>query len=87
MTVGEHSCTRRALLGAAVGLPVVGASVPAFPLPRERDGTYPHPGPLPQAGEGEDWARAVADLLEAERAVRALERETAGLSFEAAEDW
>ena len=84
MTAGEHSCTRRALLGAALGVPVVGSVCAGLPSPsRPLDG----PLPLPETGEGEEgaWAAALADVVRAEAELRVVERGTKGLSFEAAE--
>ena len=58
MAPREHSCTRRALLGAAVG------GVPALTLPA-LTGRAP---PSPQMGEGDlrGWTRALAELVWAE---------------------
>lgn len=71
MAFGEHSSTRRALLGAAVAVPLVGLSVHASPSP---------PAPLPRRGEGR-WRHAVAAVADTEAAMRAA-GELKGRSFE-----
>jgi len=81
MTVGEHSCTRRALLGVAAGLPVVGVELATAPLPPTAfGGGVPLPG-----GAREEWVAALAGVVRAEVGLRVVEPGTEGLSFEAAE--
>ena len=72
--------SRRALLGAALGLPLVGSACAveaAAPLHHSPAADGPPPRP------GEDrWRRALAAYRAAEAAVRAEERRTAGASME-----
>lgn len=87
MTAGEHSCTRRALLGAAVVGSVVGgggASAKTGPHPPLAGQRAP---PSPDMGEGleEDWEVALAELARAEAELRVVERGISGLAFETAE--
>jgi hypothetical protein len=79
MASREHSCTRRAVLGAALVVPVVGAGG-GVPSPQPC-GAGLSPGhalaaPHPLEGEGK-WGSALAGLREAEAAVVAFERSAA----------
>lgn len=70
--------SRRALLGAAVGIPLIGAADAQGPLhPPSPSATA---GPPPRSGE--EWAQALAVFRAAEAELRALERATAGQSAE-----
>jgi len=71
MAAGQHNPSRRALLGAVVGLPLVGEIGAVAPPPPF--GRSPSPSKL-----GEEWRRALARLEAAEAEVRAVERATAG---------
>ena len=72
MASREHSCTRRAVLGAAVAMPVAAAAAGSErPSPPTASRRAP---PLPRkAGEGE-WASALEALRSAEAEVAAFER-------------
>ena len=87
MTAGEHSCTRRALLGAAVAGVAVGAPEPTRTHPHPPTAGGGGPLPLPQAGEGVkgEWALALAEVGRAEVELGVVERGTRGLSYQAAE--
>jgi hypothetical protein len=83
MAAGQHNPSRRALLGAAVALPVItaadGAGVAVGPLHHASHGSPPR--------SGEDWSKAIAAFRSAEAEVRAFERATAGSSAEEEEVW
>ena len=77
MAAGEHSCTRRALLGAAVAEPL--AAAPLSP-------SSPTPASAPVEGEGGKearrlarWARALAGVERAEGEMAAFKEAEAGL--------
>lgn len=87
MASGEHSCTRRDLLGAAVGVAVLRHAVSTgsaaaqderrgvdFDRPSPSRPAAPGGAPLPRRGEG-DWARALAAVRAAEVAVGVAERD------------
>ena len=76
MAAGEHNPSRRALLGAAVGIPLLASAVPEEAPP---PGFTRSPSP---AKAGEDWARALSAFRAAEAELRGLERATAGQSAE-----
>jgi hypothetical protein len=83
MADGQHNPTRRALLGAAVGVPLslgTGAAEARGPLHQAS------PGPPPRPGE-ERWAEALAAFRAAEAELRGVERATAGGSAEEEEIW
>jgi hypothetical protein len=87
MAAGDHNPSRRALLGAAVGIPL---------LPRHPElGSGSSPPPDERAtswtlnqvqgdarGDGEAWREALAAFQAAEAELRGLERATAGQSVE-----
>ena len=76
MAAGQHNPSRRALLGAAVGIPLLSsAGAEGSPPP----GYARSPSP---ANAGEDWSIALAAFRSAEAQLRALERATAGQSAE-----
>lgn len=92
MAAGEHSCTRRALLGAAVAVPLAAASSSPSPsgggqgggvrTPGVGDGVgAPSPQPSPGRGEGayRRWARAVAGVERAEGEMAAFSRAEAAM--------
>ena len=70
MAAGQHNPSRRALLGAAVSLPLVATT---GPLLRVSPGSPPRPG--------EEWEAALAAYERAAAHVREVEAGTAGLSF------
>jgi hypothetical protein len=85
MSVAEHNPSRRALLGAAVALPLIGPSSPlsfaqgrhsAGPVAAEERWT-----PDQVRGDGR-WARALAAYERAEATVAEVERRTAGAPWE-----
>ncbi len=84
MAAAQHRASRRALLGAAVALPVVSVLdgpllAGSAPDPLHRPSVGPPPPPRP----GEDrWRRALAVFEQAEAALRAFERRTAGAPWE-----
>jgi hypothetical protein len=73
--------SRRALLGAAVGFPLI-AGVGAEEAPPPHFVRSPSP-----AKAGEDWSEALAHFRAAEAEMRAVERATAGSSAEEEEVW
>jgi hypothetical protein len=79
MAAGDHNPSRRALLGAAVGIPLF-AGVSAEEAPPPHCVRSPSP-----AKAGEDWGAAIAAFRVAEAELRGLERATAGQSAEAEE--
>jgi hypothetical protein len=80
MAAGQHNPSRRALLGAAVGLPLVGGINSEFARPPAFAFGY---GGSPSPSElGEDWVKALAAFEKAEAAVREIEAATAGYSLE-----
>jgi hypothetical protein len=79
MTGDEVS--RRALLGVAVAIPLVGATG-AEEAPPPGFTRSPSPG-----NPGEEWKKALRAFRSAEAEVRAVERATAGSSAEAEEVW
>lgn len=81
MAAGQHNPSRRALLGAAVGIPLLEV-VGAEEAPPSGFARPPSP-----ADAGEDWSVALAAFRAAEAEVRAMERATAGQSAEAEEVW
>jgi hypothetical protein len=76
----EHNPSRRALLGAAVALPLIGAgdvaAVARSPL------HHASHGPPPRPGEDLEWARALRAFRGAEATVAEVERRTAGAPWE-----
>jgi len=83
MAAGQLNRTRRALLGAAVGLPMLSVVdgrllAGSAPDPLHR----PAGGPPPRSGEDPRWRRALAAFEQAEGALRAFERRTAGAPWE-----
>jgi hypothetical protein len=84
MACREHSCTRRALLGAVVALPVVGVERTA-PLPPTALGGGPLPLPLRGEGFLGEWRLALDALARAEGVLAGVEGESAGLAFDAAQ--
>jgi len=77
MAVGRHNPSRRALLGAALALPLVGrgnagAAEARGPLHQ------PPAGPPPRPGEDLVWRRALGAVERAGAEVRAVERRSAG---------
>ncbi len=90
MAAAQLNRSRRALLGAAVALPVL--SVVEGPVPSVVDGPLlarpeaPEPLPRsadgPRAGEDQRWRRALAAFKAAEAELRAFERRTAGAAWE-----
>ena len=82
MAVGQHRASRRALLGAAVALPVAGL-VDGPLLAASGRGPLPPPAgdPPPRPGENR-WRRALAAFEQAEAALRSFERRTAGAPWE-----
>ena len=81
MAADDHNPSRRALLGAAVGVPFLGAAgVEEAPPP----GSARSPSP---AKAGEEWSKALADFRSARAEVLAAERATAGRSAVAEEAW
>ena len=78
MAAGQHNPSRRALLGAAVGLPLIaaadGAGATTGPLHHAAHGPPPRPG--------EEWGKALAAFEAARAAVREIEAATAGYGFE-----
>ena len=81
MAAGQHNPSRRALLGAALGIPILGAAG-AEEAPPPRFARSPSP-----ANAGEDWSEALRAFRSAEAEVRGFERATAGSSAEAEEVW
>ncbi|HEX8241045.1 MAG TPA: hypothetical protein VF574_15025 [Allosphingosinicella sp.] len=81
MAADDHNPSRRALLGAAVGFPFLGAATAEEAPP---PGFTRSPSP---AKAGEDWSIALAAFRAAEAEVRAVERATAGSSAEEEEAW
>ena len=77
MAAGQHNPSRRALLGAAVGFPLL-------PGVAEAQGPLHHASHGPPPRTGEEWVRALATYRTAEAGVRGFERATAGSSFEEA---
>jgi len=75
MAAGEHSCTRRDVLGAAALAAVavsLGAAAEGLPAPSQAAPGGPRP--LPGTGEGKGkWARALASVRRAEGRMRAAE--------------
>jgi hypothetical protein len=80
MSVGEHNPSRRALLGAAVALPLIGGlgAGTARPLHHRRTGD----GPPPRSGEDLRWGRALVRYERAAAALAEVERRTAGAPWE-----
>jgi hypothetical protein len=76
MAVDDHNPSRRALLGAAVGIPMFGTVNPEE-APPPPFGRSPSPSKL-----GEEWVTALTALRSAEAEMRAVERATAGYSAE-----
>jgi hypothetical protein len=80
MAAGQHNPSRRALLGAAVAIPLLGASgaeeAPPLDFASGCGGSPSH------AKAGEEWAEALAAFHAAEAEVRGVERATAGSSAE-----
>jgi hypothetical protein len=74
MAAGQHNPSRRALLGAAVGIPLLGAADARGPL------HHASHGPPPRSGE--EWQAALAAFEEAQAAVRGIEAATAGCGYE-----
>lgn len=85
MAAGDHNPSRRALLGAAVGIPLLGAAgAEEAPPPAFASGCGGSPSP---ANVGEQWSKALAAFRTAESEMRAFERATAGSSAEEEEVW
>lgn len=81
MADGQHNPSRRALLGGALGFPLLGgAGGEGAPPP----GYARSPSP---ANAGEDWSRALHTFRSAEAEVRTMERATVGGSAEEEEVW
>jgi len=83
MAAAQHNPTRRALLGAALGVPLsvgTGAAEARGPLHQAS------PGPPPRPGE-ELWADALGAFRAAEAEVRRIEAATAGRSADEEEAW
>ena len=76
MAAGQLNRSRRALLGAAVGLPLVARAAPGEGRGSLHDGAR---------ASGEEWARALGAFRAAEAALRAVAQASAGGSFEAEE--
>jgi hypothetical protein len=98
MAAADHNPTRRALLGAAVGLPLslgTGAAEARGPLHqpppghaevRTAAGSPPGSLGIPRPGE-EQWAGALVAFRAAQAEVRRIEAATAGRSAEEEEAW
>jgi hypothetical protein len=80
MADGQHNPSRRALLGATVGLPLIGAvGAEEAPPPSFAIGCGGSPSP---ANAGEEWEKALAAFEAAQAAVWEIEAATAGGSAE-----
>ncbi|HYW15472.1 MAG TPA: hypothetical protein VE891_04870 [Allosphingosinicella sp.] len=81
MAADDRNPSRRALLGAAVGIPLLGVAGAegAPPLGFARSPSSANPG--------EDWSLALAAFHSAEAEMRGFERATAGSSAEEEEVW
>jgi hypothetical protein len=91
MAAGEHNPSRRALLGAAVGLPLlpldgggrvgVDCDIGKGAFEAEPGSTLTPTLPSPIEGEG-TWSRALAEPEAAEAEMEAFQRRTAGAPWE-----
>ena len=79
MSVTEHNPSRRALLGAAVALPLLGGRDGFEEAPPPRFTRSPSPA---NAGEDLRWRQRLAAYRVAEAAVRECERRTSGAPWE-----
>jgi hypothetical protein len=99
MAGAQHNPTRRALLGAALGVPLLSEAgdrgTPCRPLhhthrghaeARTAAGSSPGSLGIPRSG-AELWASALADFQEAQAQVAAIEAPTAGASAAEEEAW
>jgi hypothetical protein len=82
MSVAEHNPSRRALLGAAAMLPLMGGSDGADAAPRPLHHSPAANGPPPRSGE-DLWRRLLAEFRGASAAVAECERRTAGAPWAA----
>jgi hypothetical protein len=82
MSVAEHNHSRRALLGAAVALPLLGSeAVARVAGPLHQPSPKATAGPPPRPGE-DLWRRRLAEYRVAEATVAEVERCTAGAPWE-----
>lgn len=81
MAEGLHDSTRRAVLGAAVGVPLSSS------LRRRPESTLSADQPAHDASDEAEWDSALAAFRSAQAAVEAVEAVTAGASLEVEEAW
>src|SRR3954452_24589881 len=90
MAAADHNPTRRALLGAALGVPLSchpgldpGSALPAG----EADERRWMPDQVRHDGEGDAWTEELTAFRQAQAAVQAIEAVTAGATAEEEEKW